>query len=86
MEAETIFGIILFIFCLAFFIWKIIEGRKKIDVFYKIDGFYFNDIEHAKEYWEIQKSMGLNNKFIRTYDNRSLVMIDKKRCDEFFKK
>ena len=86
MERETIFGIILFVFCLVFLIWKIIEGRKKIDVFYKIDGFYFNDIEHAKEYWEIQKSMGLNNKFIRTYDNRSLVMIDKKRCDEFFKK
>lgn len=85
MERETIFGIILFVFCLVFLIWKIIEGRKKIDVFYKIDGFYFKDKKKAKEYYETQKEIKRTNVFIATHDIKSKVRIDKINCVDFFK-
>lgn len=85
MEKETIFEIALFIFCLAFIVWKTIAGIKKIDVFYKIDGLYFKDKEKAKEYWEQQKFRRRNDVLIRTYDFESKILIDKTNCIDFFK-
>jgi hypothetical protein len=85
MEKETIFGIGLGIFCLLYFAYAIWLSRKKIDVFYKIDGFYFKDKKKAKEYWEKQKARGLNDKTIATHDLESKIQIDKTNCIDFFK-
>jgi len=85
IEKETIFGIILFIFCLGFLVWKIIEGRKKIDVFYKIDGFYFKNKENAQLYWEQQKARRRFDLRIYTYDLESKIRIDKAFYSDFFK-
>lgn len=85
MGKETILDIALFVMFIAFNFY-IIKSIKKIDVFYKIDGFYFEDKKSAKKYWENQVLRKRNDLFIYTYDFNSKTRVDKSRCDNFFKK